>query len=118
MSSERNNYVILGYDLTDYIDSIYDKWSENEENIDRWENNQWEGEIQLFSDPMSGTHLYFGYILSAHNEWDSDVVVKITEKDMKRMKQEVDNKLYETRLGITHVFGDLEYGVICFTEWR
>ena len=36
MSSERNDYVILGYDLTIYMDTIYDDWSEDEENIDKW----------------------------------------------------------------------------------
>ena len=45
MSSERYDYVILGYDLTVYMDTIYDDWSEDEENIDKWECNQKAGEI-------------------------------------------------------------------------
>ena len=118
MSSERNDYVILGYDLTTYMDTIYDDWSEDEENIDKWECNQKAGKIQLFSDPMSGNHLHFGYIVSAHNEWDPDVVATVSMEDMMRMKQEVDDKLYETGLNIDKITDRLEYRVICFTEWR
>ena len=118
MSSERNDYVILGYDLTTYMDTIYDDWLEDEENIEKWEYNQKAGKIQLFSDPMSGGHLYFGYIVSGHNEWDPDVVVAISMEDMLTMKQEVDDKLYETGLDIDGIAEELEYNVICFTEWR
>lgn len=118
MSLERNDYVILGYDLTDYMDTIYDDWSEDEENIEKWEYSQKAGEIQLFSDPMSKNHLYFGYIVSAHNEWDSDVVAKVSRADMMRVEQEVDDKLYETGLDIDDIAEALEYGVICFVEWK
>ena len=118
MSLERNDYVILRYDLTTYMDTIYDDWSEDEENIDKWERNQKAGEIQLFSDPMSGDHLYFGYIVSSHKEWDLDIVTTVSVEDMLRMKQEVDDKLYETGLDIDGIAEELEYNVICFTEWR
>ena len=118
MRSNRNDYVILGYDLTAYMDTIYDDWSEDEENIDKWECNQKVGEIQLFSGPMSGSHLYFGYIVSSHKEWDPDVVTTVSMEDMLRMKQEVDDKLYETGLDIDDIVEELEYNVICFTEWR
>lgn len=118
MSLERNDYVILGYDLTIYMDTIYDDWSEDEENIDKWECNQKVGEIQLFSDPMSGDHLYFGYIVSGHNEWDPDVVATVSLEDMLIIKPDVDDKLYETRMDINGIVDQLEYRVICFTEWR
>lgn len=118
MSSERNDYVILGYDLTIYMDTIYDDWLEDEENIEKWEYNQKAGKIQLFSDPMSGSHLYFGYIISSHSEWDPDVVSTVSMEDMTRMKQEVDDSLYETGLDIDDIAEELEYSVICFTEWR
>ena len=118
MSSERNDYVILGYDLTAYMDAIYDDWSEDEENIDKWECNQEAGEIQLFSDPMSGDHLYFGYIVSAHNKWDPNSVATVSMEDMLIIKPDVDDKLYETGMDIDGIAEQLEYRVICFTEWR
>lgn len=39
-------------------------------------------------------------------------------EDMLTMKQEVDDKLYETGLDIDGIAEELEYNVICFTEWR
>ena len=39
MSMERNDYVIIGYDLTEYRHTFYDKWAENEENKEKWEFN-------------------------------------------------------------------------------
>lgn len=115
MSTTRKDYVILGFDLSPYREQIYtDEWR-TDENIDKWECYQTKDNIQLFTDPMSGAHLYFGYIISAHNEWDPDVVATVSMEDMLRLKQKVNDKLYETGLGITD---RLEYKVICFTEWR
>ena len=81
MSMERTDYVILGFDLTPYMDKIYtEEWC-TDENIDMWESYQSKGHVQLFSDPMSGLHLYFGYILSAQNEYDKSETIKINLAD-------------------------------------
>lgn len=65
MSMTREDYIILGFDLSPYREQIYTDGWRTDENIDKWEYCQTKDNIQLFTDPMSGAHLYFGYILSA-----------------------------------------------------
>ncbi len=63
MSVNRNYYVIAGYDLTGMKTDKFDdwKWTDEGENYTCY---QGKGKIQVFYDPMSGEHLYFGYILA------------------------------------------------------
>lgn len=128
MSMTREDYIILGFDLSPYREQIYtDEWHTNE-NIDKWEYCQTKGNIQLFTDPMSGSHLYFGYILSAQNEFDEPEVTKINLEDredkyMDEMYEKVLDALYETKLiskSMMEVIAkdDVAFEVICFTEYR
>jgi len=128
MSMTREDYIILGFDLSPYREQIYtDEWHTNE-NIDKWEYCQTKGNIQLFTDPMSGSHLYFGYILSAQNEFDEPEVTKINlgdreDKYMDEMYEKVLDALYETKLiskSMMEVIAkdDVAFEVICFTEYR
>lgn len=129
ISTVRHDYVILGYDLTPYMDEIYtDEWSDNEDNYNRWEVNQNPEEIQLFSDPMSGCFLYFGYIVSAKKDYDDDDTVKIdiTDDGIDRLSEicdRVNDALMETGL-ITEEVEDriikdgVPFELICFTEYR
>lgn len=55
---------MINYDTDKYDDW---KWSEKGE---RYTCNQIKGEIQLFDDPMSGSHLYFGYVLANGDKYD------------------------------------------------
>lgn len=68
MSIESSYYVVAGYDLTGCeTDKFADwKWSKEGEN---YICNQRKGEIQFFDDPMSGSYLYFGYVLVAGDEY-------------------------------------------------
>lgn len=68
MSMERNYYVIAGYDLTGYDTDKYEDWKWTEEG-EKYTCNQFKGETQLFDDPMSGSHLYLGYILASGDEY-------------------------------------------------
>lgn len=63
MSVDRNYYVIAGYDLTSMETDKFDDWKWTEEGED-YTCYQRKGKIQFFYDPMSGNHLYFGYILA------------------------------------------------------
>ena len=128
MSMTREDYIILGFDLSPYREQIYtDEWHTNE-NIDKWEYCQTKGNIQLFTDPMSGSHLYFGYILSAQDEFDEPEVTKINLEDredkyMDEMYEKVLDALYETKLiskSMMEVIAkdDVAFEVICFTEYR
>ena len=69
MSMESNYYVIAGYDLTDYETDKYNDWKWTEEG-EKYTCNQIKGEIQLFDDPMDGSHLYLGYVLASGDQYD------------------------------------------------
>lgn len=64
MGVVRNYYVIAGYDLTGMETDKFDDWKWTEEGED-YTCYQRKGKIQFFYDPMSGNHLYFGYILAS-----------------------------------------------------
>ena len=128
MSSERHDYIILGFDLSPYRKQIYtDEWC-TDENIDKWECCQTKGNIQLFTDPMNGVYLYFGYILSAHNEFDEPEVTKINLRDeaikhMEKIWDKVLDTLNETKLiseSMMEVIAEdnVPFEAICFTEYR
>lgn len=68
MSMESNYYVIAGYDLTGNKTEKFKDWKWSDEGED-YINNQCKGEIQFFDDPMSGSYLYFGYVLANGDEY-------------------------------------------------
>lgn len=128
MSMTREDYIVLGFDLSPYREQIYtDEWR-TDENIDKWEYCQTKGNIQLFTDPMSGSHLYFGYILSAQDEYDEPEVTKISLrdeeiKDMEKIWDKTMDALIESKLISESMMGVLEkdevpFEMICFTEYR
>lgn len=68
MSIEKNYYVIAGYDLTDRRTDKYEDWKWTDEGED-FLCNQVKGKVQLFDDPMSGEHLYLGFVLAHGDEY-------------------------------------------------
>ena len=74
MSMESHYYVIAGYDLTGNGTDKFKDWKWSDEGED-YICNQCKGEIQFFDDPMSGSHLYFGYILASGNEYSFDTEI-------------------------------------------
>lgn len=128
MSMHRNDYIIMGFDLTPYRGKIYtEEWC-TDENIDKWENYQSEGQVQLFSDPMSGLHLYFGYILSAQDEYDTSKAIKINLADSNELDfyekydlvlgNLINSNLFS--LPLKNIVSDdkVPFEIICFTEYR
>ena len=69
MSVNRNYYVIAGYDLTGMETDKFDDWKWSDEGED-YICYQRKGKIQFFYDPMSGGHLYFGYILACGDMYE------------------------------------------------
>lgn len=128
MSMTREDYIILGFDLSPYREQIYtDEWR-TDENIDKWECYQSKGNIQLFTDPMSGLHLYFGYIVSAQDEYENPETTKISLVDENRGHTEeifdkVMDAIKESKL-ISQSMQDVisednvTFEVICFAEYR
>lgn len=82
MSVERSYYLINGYDLTGMDCDKFDDWKWTDEGEDYF-CYQRKGKIQLFDDPMSGSHLYLGYILAAGDQYGFETV-KIDSEEIVR----------------------------------
>lgn len=115
MSMVRNDYVIVGYDLTRLKGSlITEEWMDNPDN-EQYYCNQRKGQIQLFDDPSSGGHLYFGYIINANDEYEENTS-SATIADLQRQKHYVDYKL--NHMGFELPREAFQYQVISFVEYR
>ena len=116
MSIEKNYYVIAGFDLTKYKTDKFDdwKWEDDGEKFTSYQRN---GNIQLFDDPMSGSHLYLGYILGSGDEYEFRTV-KTDTVEIESRYVEVKNTLnYLNHIGVINVeLSDIEYKVIVFEE--
>lgn len=73
MSVNKNYYIIAGYDLTGLDTGKFDEWKWTEEG-EKYTCNQVREEIQLFYDPMNGSHLYLGYVLACRDEYEFKTV--------------------------------------------
>lgn len=91
MSVEKKYYVIAGYDLTGYETDKYEDWKWSEEG-EEYTCNQIKGEIQLFDNPMSGSHLYFGYILASGDEYDFETA-SFELSDIEKHAKSVESEL-------------------------
>ena len=116
MSIEKNYYVIAGFDLTKYKTDKFDDWKW-EDDGEKFISYQRKGNIQLFDDPMSGSHLYFGYILGSGDEYEFRTV-KTDTVEIESRHVEVKNALcYLNHIGVINVEpSDIEYKVIVFEE--
>ncbi|WP_373262235.1 hypothetical protein [Hungatella hathewayi] len=115
MSTRATHYVILGYDFSSKRSEILDNdwiWTDEGEN---WTCRTSKGNIQLFTDPMNGTDLYFGYILSIRDE-ECEQMESIEIENIVDKQALVDAVLKQISLPIPE---DLpKYKMIFFTEWR
>ena len=104
---ESHYYVIAGYDLTGYETDKFKNWKWSDEGED-YINNQCKGEIQFFDDPMSGSYLYFGFVLASGNEYSFDTET-FDVSDIEKCSAKVQSELVKLQ----------EMGVItkdpCFT---
>lgn len=79
MSISSEFYVIVGYDLSDYINEKYYEWQDSDD-AEKYFCSQIKDEIQLFNDPMDNNYLYFGYVLSNGKPFEFDEVKFDVEK--------------------------------------
>ena len=112
MSMQPSYYTIIGYDLSSYYDELYtEDFANNEE--EKWTCNQLKGNIQLFTDPCSGEHLYFGRVIGDGDYYD----YKSSVFDLSKLQNEesiIKNTLLEAFPNIKHI---PQISVICFCEW-
>lgn len=119
MSMESNYYVIAGYDLTGSETDKFNEWKWTDEGED-YINNQCKGEIQFFDDPMSGSYLYFGYVLADGDEYGFDTTsfeVSDIEKCSGKVKSEL-VKLQEMGIITKDPHFKPVFKVIVFEECR
>lgn len=118
MSVDKNYYAIAGCDLTGYATDNYEDWQWTDEGEDyRYHQNK--GRIQLFDDPMSGEHLYFGYILVTGDEYYFKTE-KINISEVDRQRENVYQELVHlTDIGVINkkiLDVDPPYQIIAFEE--
>lgn len=125
MGMYRYDYIVLGYDLKKYEHEIKRYFNKLEEEhrdfiIDDMSLYQSVGNIQLFNDPAGDSHLIYGLILCACNEYDGFLKpVDLGGFDLSDKQETVFKKLQED-------FGEAFYcnglkgnaHLIAFTEWR
>lgn len=116
MSIEKNYYVIAGFDLTKYKTDKFDDWKW-EDDGEKFISYQRKGNIQLFDDPMSGSHLYLGYILGSGDEYEFHTV-KTDTVEIESRYVEVKKMLeYLNHIGVINVEpSNIEYKLIVFEE--
>lgn len=119
MSMESNYYVIAGYDLTGCETDKFDDWKLSDEG-ENYICNQCKGEIQFFDDPMSGSHLYFGYVLVSGNAYSFDTTF-FDLSDVENCYGKVESELIKLQeLGVilkdSHI--ETKFNIIAFEEWR
>lgn len=119
MSMEKNYYVIAGYDLTGWKTDKYDDWKWTEEG-EKYLYYQSKGNIQLFDDPMSSSHLYLGYVLADGDEYEFNTT-KFNVNNINGVFGNVKSELIKLiELGVIDISPQLkpEYQIITFEECR
>lgn len=116
---DKNYYVIAGYDLTKYKTDKYEDWRWTDEG-EEFLCYQRKGYIQLFDDPMSGEHLYLGYILASGDQYEFATTKlntwDFTEQEpgvLYRLKKLVDVGVIDKSIFISK---DFKYEIIVFEE--
>lgn len=119
MSVYRNYYVIAGYDLTGMETDKFDDWKWTDDG-EKYRCYQSKGHIQFFDDPMSGSYLYFGYILADGDQYDFSTT-KFNVNDVNGVFGNVESELIKLiELGVISKSPQLKpkYQIIAFEECR
>ena len=117
MSLDKNYFVIAGFDIKHYVTDEFDNWICTEES-EKYHHFQSIGNIQLFDDPVSGDHLYFGWILATGDEYYLEDT-KIEIRDLSGIGIEVSTELKKLfDQGIIKDYYNLidNYQIIVFEE--
>lgn len=119
MSIDKSYYVIGGYDLTDFKTEKYDDWRWTEQG-EEYTCSQINGEIQLFDDPMNGSHLYFGYIFASGDEYDGISTTCFATLDVENCRANVEEKLFDLhKAGVINdkALACAKFKIIVFDEY-
>lgn len=115
MSIVKNYYVIAGYDLTGLKTEKFNNWRWAEDG-EKYICYQSKGHIQLFDDPMDGSHLYLGYVLANGDEYEFNTV-SVNPKNIEIYQNKVRSKLSELKdEGVIDFMFIPEFKLIIFEE--
>jgi hypothetical protein len=110
----KHDYVIIGYDVS-YCPIMSNEEFCESKLYEELTCYQSVGKIQIFDDPASGGHKYFGYILDASEECGDDFSTQYQLDTVSNLGVDVYRKLIEvfkTDEGISPL------SLISFTEYR
>ena len=117
MSVESNIYFVFGYDLSDKRDELITEEFMDDDDNERFYYNQRRGQVQMFTDPMSGSYLYYGYIAASFDEY-YDAHEYITAFDTPGLfKDMVDKEAKELPAVWQKAMEDAEFSIIAFVEY-
>lgn len=126
MGMYRYDYIVLGYDLMKYereIRKYFDRLEEEKKYciIDDMYSQQSVGNVQLFDDPAGGSHLIYGLIVCACDEYDG--FLKPTDLgNLLEVKVKQDEVFKALQENFGEAFDCNEFKdnarLIAFTEWR
>ncbi|MEG0898336.1 MAG: hypothetical protein RSF40_01320 [Oscillospiraceae bacterium] len=114
MSVNKNTYGIIGFDLTNYRDKIITEEFEYSDLYEKLTYCQKVGKTQLFTDPMDGDYLYFGYIFFKTNEEYINEISSVAVNDICDMGKDV---LLQLRTYFPLMTETLEAQVLVFNEF-
>jgi len=120
MSVSVGFYTIAGYDLTNYKKDEYENFVYSKR-YDELTDFQTKGNIQLFTDPMDGDHLFLGYVLSAieDDEMYGENITSIDVDEVMNKAEEVDKVLNELiEFGMINDNCHAAFKILSFTECR
>lgn len=117
MSVESSYYSIVGYDLTGCETDKFEDWKWTNEG-EQYFCNQVKDEIQLFDDPMNGTHLYFGYILACGDAYHVETARRDINDVMNKVGLVTNAFVKLKELGVIKEDNDRKCQFIMFEECR
>lgn len=118
MSMTYTNYVIYGWDLTDYIDiDKFEEWKWKEG--EKFFCNQQAGYVQMFDGGADGDKVHLGYVIWTSEEYNYDGDVTFALEDLLILNNfKIPDVLYQEEILKTNFREDMPKAkIICFREY-
>lgn len=117
MSVDKNIYVVFGYDLSGHYDELLTEEFHDSDLYEEWAFKHRAGQIQIFTDPMSGGHLYLGYIAAKFEDSYEDQSYITALNNLDACKEMVDAAMGFLPGKWRMTASQHKFGLIAFTEY-
>lgn len=117
MSVNKNIYVVFGYDLSDHYDELLTEEFHDSDLYEEWAFKHRAGQIQIFTDPMSGDHLYLGCIAAKFEDGYEDQSYITTLNNFDTCKEMVDVEAATLPEVWRERMAQAKFSLIAFTEY-